>query len=90
MHETTTQRCYFPGMVNLVKEFVECHMINVICHVMMVQEFKSLVFNILKVISTITRIVRMDIQMSVSEVSFRKSYHTRSMIRLTICFSQEQ
>ena len=63
VYETTTHRCYFPGMVNLIKEFVECHVINVICHVMMVQEFKSLVFNILKVISTITRIVRMDIQM---------------------------
>ena len=89
VYDTTTQRCYFPWMVNLVKEFVECHMINVICHVIMVQELKSLVFNILKEISTITRIVRMDIQMSVSEVSFRNSYHTRSMIRLTICFSQE-
>ena len=87
MYETTTQRCYFPGMVNLVKEFVECHMINLICHVMMVQEFKSLVFNILMVISTITRIVRMDIETSVSEVSFRNSDHTRSMIRLTICFT---
>ena len=24
LHETTTQKCYFPGMVNLVKEFVDC------------------------------------------------------------------
>ena len=89
MYETIVQKCYFPGMVNLAKQFEECHMINVFCHVMMVQEFKSLVFNILKVISIITRIVRMDIEMSVSEVSFRNSDHTRSMIRLTICFSQE-
>ena len=43
----------FPGMVNLVKEFLECHMIYVICHVMIIQEFKSLVFNILMAISTI-------------------------------------
>ena len=89
MYGTTTQRCYFPGMVNLVKEFVECHMINVICHFMMLQEFKSLVFNVLKAISTITRIVRMEIEMSVLEIDFRNSYHTGSMIRLTICFSQE-
>ena len=89
MCETTAQKCYFPGVVNLVKEFVKCHMINVICPVMIVQEFKSLVFNILKVISTITRIVIMDIEMSVSEVSFRNIDHARSMIRLTICFSQE-
>ena len=47
MYETTAQKCYFAEMVNLVKEFVECHMIYVICHVMMIQEFKSLVFNIL-------------------------------------------
>ena len=87
LYETTTQNYYFPGMVNLVKEFVECHMINVICHAMMVKEFKSLVFNILMVISTKVRIVRMDIEMSVSEVGFRNSYHTRSMIRLTICFT---
>ena len=53
LYETTTQNYYFPGMINLVKEFVECHMINVICHVMMVEEFKSLVFNILMAISTI-------------------------------------
>ena len=24
LYETTTQKYYFPGMVNLVKEFVEC------------------------------------------------------------------
>ena len=36
---------------------------------------------------TIARIVRMDIEMSVSEVSFRNNVHTRSMIRLTICLT---
>ena len=87
LYETTRQNYYFPGMVNLVKEFVECHMINVTYRVMIVQEFKSLVFKILMAISTIVGIVRMDIEMSVSEVGFRNSYHTRSMIRLTICFT---
>ena len=48
LYETTTQNYYFPGMVNLVKEFVECHMSNdMSCHdSLRVQEFKSLVFNI--------------------------------------------
>ena len=26
MYETTTQRCYFPGMFSLVEEFVECYL----------------------------------------------------------------
>ena len=26
MYETTTQRCYFPGMISLVEEFVECYL----------------------------------------------------------------
>ena len=34
---------YFPEVVNLVKEFVECYMTIVICCVMMVQKLKSLI-----------------------------------------------
>ena len=77
IYETTTQRCYFPQMVNLVEESVECYLEG--------QRIERKTDGS----ETITRIVRMDIEMSVSEVSFRNSDHTRRMIRLTICFSQE-
>ena len=58
---------YFPEVVNLVKEFVECYMTIVICFVMMVQKLKSLM-SILMEIGTMVRIVNMDIEMSMSEV----------------------
>ena len=57
---------YFPEVVNLVKEFVECYMTIVICCVMMVQKLKSLI-SILMEIRTIVRLAEMDI-MSMSEV----------------------
>ena len=66
LYETTTQKYYFPWVVNLVKEYLEYYSDGS---------------------ETIVIIVRMDIEMSVSEVGFRNSYHTRSMIRLTICFT---
>ena len=53
---------YFPEVVNLVKEFVECYMTIVICCVMMVQKLK------LMEIGTMVRIVNMDIKMSMTEV----------------------
>ena len=62
-------------MVNLVEESVECCLEG--------QSIERKTDNS----ETIARIVRMNIEMSVSEVSFRNSDHTRSMIRLTICFT---
>ena len=58
---------YFPEVVNLVKEFVECYMTIVIYCVMMVQKLKSLI-SILMEIGTMVRIAKMDIEMSMSEV----------------------
>ena len=58
---------YFPEVVNLVKEFVECYMTIVICCVMMVQKLKSLM-SILMEIGTMVRIAKMDIEMSMAEV----------------------
>ena len=58
---------YFPEVVNLVKEFVECYMTIVIYCVMMVQKLKSLI-SILMEIGTMIRIVNMDIEMSMEEV----------------------
>ena len=58
---------YFPEVVNLVKEFVECFMTIVICCVMMVQKLKSLI-SILMEIRTIVRLAEMGIEMSMSEV----------------------
>ena len=58
---------YFPEVVNLVKEFVECYMTIVICCVMMVQKLKSLM-SILIEIGTMVRRVKMDIEMSMAEV----------------------
>ena len=40
---------YFPEVVNLVKEFVECYMTIVICCVMMVQKLKSLMSILMKI-----------------------------------------
>ena len=74
MYETTTQRCYFPGMVDLVEEFVEYYVEG--------QRIERKIDGS----ETITRIVRMNIEMSVSEVSCRNSYHIKSMTRFTICF----
>ena len=76
MYETTTtQNYYFPGMVDLVEESVKCYLEG--------QRIERKTDGS----ETITRMVRMDIETSVLEVSFRNSYHTRSMIRLTICFT---
>ena len=75
MYETITQRYYFPGMVDIVEESVECYLEG--------QRIERKINGS----ETIARIVRIDIEMSVSEVSFRNSYHTRSMIRLTNCFT---
>ena len=58
---------YFPEVVNLVIEFVECYMTIVICCVMMVQKLKRLM-SLLMEIGTMVRIVKMDIEMSMSEV----------------------
>ena len=58
---------YFPEVVNLVKEFVECYMNIVICCVMMVQKLKSLI-SILMETGTMVRIAKMDIEMSMAEV----------------------
>ena len=58
---------YFPEVVNLVKEFVECYMTIVIYCVMMVQKLKSLI-SIPMEIRTIVRLTEMDIEMSMSEV----------------------
>ena len=58
---------YFPEVVNLVKEFVECYMTIVICCVMMVQKLKSLI-SILMEIGTMVRIAKMDTEMSMAEV----------------------
>ena len=58
---------YFPEVVNLVKEFVECYMTIVICCVMMRQKLKSLM-SILMEIGTMVRIAKMDIEMSMAEV----------------------
>ena len=46
---------YFPEVVNLVKEFVECYMTIVIYCVMMVQELKSLIYILIE-IRTIVRL----------------------------------
>ena len=59
---------YFPEVVDLVKEFVECYMTIVIYCVMMVQKLKNLI-SILMEIGTMIRIVNMDIEMSMAEVS---------------------
>ena len=53
---------YFPEVVNLVKEFVECYMTIVIYCVMMVQKLKSLK-SILMEIRTIVRLAEMDLEM---------------------------
>ena len=58
---------YFPEVVNLVKECVECYMTIVICCVMMVQKLKSLM-SILMEIGTMVRIAKMDIEMPMAEV----------------------
>ena len=58
---------YFPEVVNLVKEFVECYMTIVICCVMMRQKLKSLM-SILMEIGTMVRIAKMDVEMSMAEV----------------------
>ena len=58
---------YFPEVVNLVKEFVECYMTIIICCVMMVQKLKSLM-SILMEIGIMVRMVKMDIEMSMAEV----------------------
>ena len=78
LYKITTQK-YFPGMVNLVRESVECCLEG--------QSMKRKTDGS----ETIVRIVKMsmNIEISVSEVSFRNSDHARSVIRLTICFSQE-
>ena len=58
---------YFPEVVNLVKEYVECYMTIVVSCVMMVQKLKSLI-SILIEIRTIVRLAEMDIEMSMAEV----------------------
>ena len=58
---------YFPEVVNLVKECVECYMTIVICCVIMVQKLKNLM-SILMEIGTMIRIVKMDIEMAMAEV----------------------
>ena len=58
---------YFPEVVNLVKECVECYMTIVIYCAIMVQKLKNLM-NILMEIGTMIRIVNMDIEMSMAEV----------------------
>ena len=58
---------YFPEVVNLVKEFVARYMAIVIYCVVMVQKLKSLI-SILIEISTIVRLAKMDIEMSMAEV----------------------
>ena len=77
---------YFPEVVNLVKEFVECYMTIVICCVMMVQKLKSLI-SILMEIGTMVRIAKMDIEMSNGRSWFRNCDHAKSVIRLTMCFT---
>ena len=74
LYKIITQKCYFSGMFNLVKESVECCLEG--------QSMKRKTDGL----ETMIRIVRMDIEMSVSEIDFRNSYHARSMTRLTICF----
>ena len=65
---------YFPEVVNLVKEFVECYMVIVICWVMMVQKLKSLI-----------SILWLKGHRNVNGRSwFRNSDHAKSMIRLTM------
>ena len=61
------KKYYFPEVVNLVKEFVECYITIVIYCVLMVQKLKSLI-NILMEIRTIVRLAEMDIEMSMTEV----------------------
>ena len=58
---------YFPEVVNLVKEFVECYITIVIYCVLMVQKLKSLI-SILIEIRTMVRIAKMDIEVSMAEV----------------------
>ena len=72
------------NFVDVSKEFVECYMTIVIYCVMMVQKLKSLASTLME-IGTMIRIVKMDIEMSRTEV--RNSDHTKSMIRLTMCFT---
>ena len=59
---------YFPEVVNLVKDFVECYMTIVICCVMMVQKLKNLM-SIIMEIATMVRIVNMDIGMLMAELA---------------------
>ena len=61
------KKYYFPEVVNLVKEFVECYITIVIYCVLMVQKLKSLI-SILMEIGTIVRLAKMDIEMSMAEV----------------------
>ena len=58
---------YFPEVVNLVKEFIECYITIVIYCVLMVQKINSLI-SILIEIRTMVRIAKMDIEMSMAEV----------------------
>ena len=64
MYETTTQKYYFPGMVDMVEESVECYLEG--------QRIEKKIDGS----ETIARIVRMD----TSEVSFRNSDHISSTI----------
>ena len=61
------KKYYFPEVVNLVKEFVECYITIVIYCVLMVQKLKSLI-SILIEIRTMVRIAKMDIEMSMAIV----------------------
>ena len=61
---------YFPEVVTLLKECVECYMTIVIYCVMMVQKLKSLMSIPLE-IGTMVRIVNMDIETLMAEVSLR-------------------
>ena len=58
---------YFPEVVNLVKEFVECYITIIIYCVLVVQKLKSLI-SILIEIGTMVTIAKLDIEMSMSEV----------------------
>ena len=71
------------GMFNLVEESVECYVEGQ--RVEMENEW---------FLNHIARkpqlkIVRIDITMSLAKVSFRNNNHTRSMVRLIICYNQE-
>ena len=69
---------YFPEVVNLLKEFVECYMTIVIYCVIMVQKLKSLI-SILIEIRTMVRIAKMHIEMSMAEVGLG------TVIMLKVC-----